>query len=145
MSGARATTTTTILEATIPATTIPPTTILGTTIPGTTIPRAPDSARIRQALRELSRTGRRLVQRRQDWIVTTTGRGCQLARLTQADVALLAAEQRIEAAQGGGYVASSRSICIAPRAAPTHALLSRSEERRVGKEGVMSCGSLRLK
>jgi len=66
---------------------------------------APDAARMKLAARELQRTGRRLVQRRNDWAVIGPCGG-SMAVLTQADVAVLAADGKIAATAGGGYVAA---------------------------------------
>ena len=66
---------------------------------------APEAARMKLAARELQRTGRRLVQRRNDWAVIGPCGG-SMAVLTQADVAVLAADGKIAATAGGGYVAA---------------------------------------
>jgi hypothetical protein len=74
---------------------------------------------VRQALRELRRSGRRLVQRKRDWAVMSAG-GAAMVLLTQADVAMLAADGKIMTTEGGGYVAtpSAATVKAAPEQAP---------------------------
>ena len=75
-----------------------------------------DAARVRRALRVLQRSGRRLIQRRRDWAVVGASNAIVFATLTQADVAMLAAEKLIVAAEGGGHVASpAASDTAAPK------------------------------
>jgi hypothetical protein len=65
-----------------------------------------DGARVRRALRALQRSGRRLIQRRKDWAVVGASSAATFATLTQADVAMLAAENLIAPAECGGHIAA---------------------------------------
>jgi Domain of unknown function (DUF6456) len=81
---------------------------------------APDAVRMKLAIRELQRSGRRLVQRRSDWAVIGPCGG-SMAVLTQADVATLAANGKIAATEGGGYVA------VAPPPEPADLIFGRTD------------------
>jgi hypothetical protein len=73
-----------------------------------------DGARVRRALRALQRSGCRLVQRRKDWAVVGASNSAIFATLTQADVAMLVAENLIAPAEGGGHVAASEDTDAKP-------------------------------
>ena len=65
----------------------------------------PSTCRIRRAMRELRRSGRRLVQHRDGWrVIGPAAERGGVAELAPVDVAVMAEEERLVAADGGGYV-----------------------------------------
>jgi hypothetical protein len=67
--------------------------------------KLPSTCRIRRAMRELRRSGRRLVQHKDGWrVIAPAAERAGSVELAPVDVAVMAAEERLVEAEGGGYV-----------------------------------------